>query len=117
MFIVKNRRIFYTFSIVLILASIAVLSVWGLSYGIDFKGGSSVEFQYSVSRPAIDVVKAQVDGLNFEPTLKGSYTLVPTGDKGYVLNLRTVTEEERASLVSAISGDATNTVEIKKSKN
>ena len=114
MFIVKNRKIFYTISIVLILASMTALSVWGLSYGIDFKGGSSVEFQYSVSRPTLDVVKAQIDGLNFEPTLKGGYTLVAAGDKGYVLNLRTVTEEERASLVSAVSADTANTVEIKK---
>ncbi|MBU1112074.1 MAG: protein translocase subunit SecF, partial [Nanoarchaeota archaeon] len=114
MFIVKNRKIFYTFSIVLIVASITSLFIWGLSFGIDFKGGSSVEFQYKESRPIIEIVKAQIDNLNFEPTIKGSYNLVPTGDKGYVLNLRTLTEPERSSLVSVISSSTTNSVEVKK---
>ncbi len=114
MFIVKNRKIFYTISIVLVLSSITALFVWGLSFGIDFKGGSSVQFQYKEVRPAVEVVKTQIDSLAFEPTLKGSYSLVPTGDKGYVLNLRTVTEQERASLVSVISSNIANPVEIKK---
>jgi preprotein translocase subunit SecF len=114
MFIVKNRRIFYTFSIILVLTAITSLCVWGLSFGIDFKGGSSVEFQYSVSRPSIDVVKSEIDSLKFTPTINGSYTLVPTGEMGYVLNLRTVTEQERATLVSALSSNTANPVEIKK---
>jgi len=114
MFIVKNRKIFYTFSIILVVISITALSVWGLSFGIDFKGGTSVEFQYSVSRPSIDVVKAEIDSLSFEPTIKGSYNLVPTGDKGYILNLRTLTEPERSNLTSAISSNVANSVEIKK---
>jgi preprotein translocase subunit SecF len=114
MFIVKNRKIFYTFSVVLVIVSIASLFIWGLSFGIDFKGGSSVAFEYKDARPAIEVVKAQIDSLNFEPTINGSYSLVPSGDKSYVLNLRTVTEEERANLISAISSSTTNSVEIKK---
>ena len=114
MFIVKNRKIFYTISIILVTTAVASLCVWGLSFGIDFKGGSSAEFQYAVSRPSVDVVRAEIDSLNFEPTIVGSYTLVPTGDKGYILNLRTVTEPERAAIVSAISSNVANGVEIKK---
>ena len=79
MFIVKNRKIFYTFSIVLVTASIAALFVWGLSFGIDFKGGSSVAFQYGEVRSSVEVVREQIDSLAFEPTIKGSYTLVSTG--------------------------------------
>lgn len=114
MFIVKNRKIFYTFSLLLIAASIAALSMWGLTFGIDFKGGSSVQFEYSQLRPDISVVQEQINSLNFEPTIKGGYTLVPSGDKGYTLNLRTVTEAERTSLISAISSNVANPVEIKK---
>lgn len=114
MFIVNNRKIFYSISVLLVLASIAALSVWGLSYGIDFKGGSSVEILYSTERPSVEVVKAQIDSLTFEPTIKGAYTVVPAGDKGYVLNLRTVTEQERTSLIAAISSNVANSVEIKK---
>ena len=113
MYIVKHRKIFYTFSLVLVGLSILALAIWGLTFGIDFKGGSSLQFQYTVSRPSIDVVKTEIDGLNFNPTIKGVYTLMPTGDFGYTLNLRTLTETERASLVSALSSNTANPVEIK----
>jgi preprotein translocase subunit SecF len=113
MFIVKHRRIFYTFSIILVLTAVAALSVWGLTFGIDFKGGTSVSFQYSVERPTTDVVKAEIDSLNFEPTIKGSYTLLPTGDKGYTLSLRTLTDAERSELTAALSSNSANPVEIK----
>jgi preprotein translocase subunit SecF len=98
----------------LVLTSIAALSFWGLTFGIDFKGGSSVEFTYSVSRPTVDVVKAEVDSLNFSPTITGNYTLLPTGDKGYTLNLRTLTDPERATLTAVLSNNSANPVEIKK---
>ena len=114
MFIVKHRKIFYTLSGILTIASIFVMFAWGFSFGIDFKGGSSVEFQYSSDRPNIEVVRAQIDGLNFNPSIKGVYSLVPTGNQGYILNLRTVTEEERTALTAAISPSTAGQVEIKK---
>ncbi len=115
MFIVKHRRIFYSISTILVLASIVAMFAWGFSFGIDFKGGSSVEFQYSDARPSVEMLKSEVDALNFAPSIKDLYTVVPTGDKGYVLNLRTVTEEERSALTSVIASSTTSgTVEIKK---
>ena len=74
MFIVKNRKVFYSISITLVAVSVIALFVWGLSFGIDFKGGSSVSFEYKESRPSVEVVKAQIDSLSFEPTIKGSYS-------------------------------------------
>ncbi len=114
MFIVKHRKIFYTFSSILIVLSFVALFAWGLPFGIDFKGGTSVEFQYQNERPILDAVSAEIDSLTFEPSLKGAYSLVPTGEKGYVLNSRTITEEERSSLVAELSSDKSNPVEIKK---
>ena len=109
MFVVKNRKIFYTLSIILVVVSIVALSVWGLTLGIDFKGGSSVEFAYTSNMPTLGAVKAQIDSLNFDPSIKGSYSVTPYGSNGYVLNLRTITEGERTQLVSAITGTATST--------
>ena len=112
MFIVKNRRIFYTFSLVLVIASLAALSMWGLSYSIDFKGGSSVQFQYSQFRPDINTVKSEIDSLSFSPTIKGAYTLVPNGTNSYVLDLRTISDAERSTLSAVLSSNASNTAEI-----
>ncbi len=114
MFIVKNRKIFYSISIILVLVSIVALSIWGLSFGIDFKGGSSLEFQYKEARPSVEVVKAQIDSLNFEPTIKGVYSIVPTGEEGYILNLRALTETERTEIISILSENVANPIEIKK---
>ena len=115
MFVVKYRKIFYSISLLFVVCSILAVSVWGLSLGIDFKGGSSMEFSYTEQRPTVDVVKSQIDTLKFTPSITGLYTIVPTGEKGYVLKLRTVTEPERSILVSTISSSTpTNKVEFKK---
>lgn len=59
MFIVKKRIIFYTLSILLIIASLAAVSVWGLNFGIDFKGGSSIELQPNASSTAVAITGDQ----------------------------------------------------------
>ena len=53
MFIIKNRKIFYIFSIVLFAISIFALVKWGLNYGIDFKGGTAIEVQPNASSTAV----------------------------------------------------------------
>ncbi len=113
MFIVKYRKIFYTFSGILVVVSLVALFSWGLKYGIDFKGGTSVGFEYANSRPSLDMVKAEIDSLEFTPSIKNEYSLVPTGQNGYTLTLRTITENERTTLTSALSADKANPAEIK----
>jgi preprotein translocase subunit SecF len=114
MFIVKNRKIFYSISILFIVCSILAVSIFGLTAGIDFKGGSSIEFVYSDIRPEVNTVNSKIESLNFKEPI-GVYSVVPLGEKGYVLKLRTITDEERASIVSAVSvSSSTNSVEFKK---
>ncbi len=95
------------------MTALSALVFWGLTFGIDFKGGTSVEFSYSVSRPSIDVVQSEIDNLNFTPSIKGAYTLLPTGTNEYTLDLRTLTDEERSELTAALSANVANPVEIK----
>ncbi|MFA5934693.1 MAG: protein translocase subunit SecF [Candidatus Paceibacterota bacterium] len=113
MFIVKNRKVFYGISVLLIVCSVLAVSIFGLTLGIDFKGGSSMEFVYSETRPDVSIIDSQIKSLNFNDPI-GLYSVVPLGEKGYVLKLRTVTDTERSSIVSAISSDTTNKVEFKK---
>ena len=56
MFIIKNRKIFYIFSVVLLVASIISLLVWGLELGIDFKGGSVIEIRYTDTMPDANMI-------------------------------------------------------------
>jgi len=114
MIIVKYRKIFYAISVLLVVASIISLSVWGLKLGIDFKGGTSIEFQYGVDRPGVDVVKGKIETLDFNPSIKGSYSLVPYGQNGYVLKTRNLSEPERAFLMGAIQSNPAEKIEFKK---
>jgi preprotein translocase subunit SecF len=100
MFIVKNRKIFYTFSITLIVLSFLALGVWGLVIGIDFKGGSVMEFTYAAGRPDIETVRASLNALPFGDTIKDLRTI---GDNGYYIKLRSVTDKERVALQEAVN--------------
>lgn len=96
MFIVTYRKIFYALSVLIFIASIGALSVWGLNLGIDFKGGSLMEVSFATSSP---VTSAQIEGviapLNLESTVR-------TGGNGFLIRMKTLTETERQTVVSVL---------------
>ncbi|KPQ27925.1 MAG: preprotein translocase subunit SecF [Marinobacter excellens HL-55] len=59
------RKIASVFSIFLIVASIALLGVRGLNYGMDFTGGTSVELEYAEA-PALDEIRAALTDAGYE---------------------------------------------------
>jgi preprotein translocase subunit SecF len=80
MWIVKHRGIFYTVSIALSVISIAALFVWGLKFGIDFKGGSLLEVEYSVGQPTIADITTQIESVGVAtPSIR------PTGEHGFII--------------------------------
>ncbi len=71
--IIKNRKIYLSFSALLVAASIFALSFWGLNFGIDFKGGSLLEVQFENYNPSIIEIQeslkdAQLNNLIIQPT-------------------------------------------------
>jgi preprotein translocase subunit SecF len=116
MYIVKHRKFFYTFSAILVIASIVAICIWGLDLGIDFKGGTLVELNYPASsypngRPDQTTVFSQISSISsIAPNLQAS--IQPTGDTGYIIRLRTVTEPEKVALESVlgVTGDAATAV-------
>ncbi len=109
MFIVNHRKFFYTFSAILVIASILAICIWGLDLGIDFKGGTLVELNYPTGagsafpngRPDQATVLSQISSIsavapNLEPSIQ------PTGDTGYIIRLRNVTEPEKVAVESAL---------------
>lgn len=73
---VKNRKIFYVISSVIILAGIASFATRGLSYGVDFSGGRTylVRFENSVNtsevREALGATFVTEDGVSLAPEVK-----------------------------------------------
>lgn len=60
---VKNITLFGGISLVLVLASLVYLSFRGISYGIDFKGGTEIQVKFSET-VSIDQVRNAFQGMN-----------------------------------------------------
>lgn len=96
MFVVTYRKFFYGLSALLLLASIAAVIVWGFNLGIDFKGGSIIEVEYSQTRPAQTDLQAKLAPLDFKESIRS------TGEKGYIIRMKTVDQNEKVSLDTAL---------------
>ncbi|PSF05741.1 protein translocase subunit SecF [Marinobacter fuscus] len=59
------RKAASVLSLVLVIASIALLAVRGLNLGMDFTGGTSVELEYEVA-PSLDDVRNTLTGAGYE---------------------------------------------------
>lgn len=108
MFVIKYRKIFYAFSILLVVLSIASVAKWGLKEGIDFKGGSIIEIEYVDARPDMGEVYFELSPLEINASVR------PTGEKGYIIRTKTLTEEEHAKLLTAISDGGKAKLEVKR---
>lgn len=108
MFIIKYKKIFISISITLVVLSFLSLFIYGLNVGIDFKGGALTEVVYKTSRPAQTDLNKSLEALGF-----GSILLQPTGDLGYIVKTRDLTDAEHVTLLKTLSeGDKSPLTEM-----
>lgn len=93
---VGRRRVWYGFSVLLFVLSVAAFGLWRLRLGIDFTGGSLAEFHFSNGRPAVEAVREAI------PESLGHATITPVGADGYILRLKTISESEHQQLLDAV---------------
>ena len=98
MFIVKYKKIFIGISLVLVALSLASLFVFGLNVGIDFKGGALTEVTYPGVRPSQEELHPALEALGLGPV-----SLQPTGEKGYIVKTKDLTDPEHALLLTALA--------------
>ena len=101
MWVVKNRKIFYGISVVLILAGIVCMSLWGLKIGIDFTGGTLVEVSYPDTRPEQSVITEAL--LVIDPAA----SIRQSGTDGYIVRMKEVSQEEKVGVLNALSLNGT----------
>lgn len=98
MWIINNRKIFYSISAVLVGASLLALLVWGLKPGIDFRGGSLLEVNYAATTtPTVAALNSALSPLSL-----GDVSVRPTGETGYLVRTHALTEIEREAVVSSL---------------
>ncbi|USN53060.1 MAG: protein translocase subunit SecF [Candidatus Nomurabacteria bacterium] len=96
--IIQKRKYFTIISAILVVASIVGALIWGLKPGIDFTGGSRLEISFPELRPELSTIQ---DALN--PLDLGSYQAVPSNEKSLILKTRALSNDERQSVLDALS--------------
>ncbi|MBU1180051.1 protein translocase subunit SecF [Patescibacteria group bacterium] len=97
MFIIKNRKIFYTIAVLLVAASIAFLVAWGLNFGIDFTGGTLWEMEFKTKYPT----QGEINGVLMSEGLEAS-VIQPSAENGYILRFRPLEETQHQAGLAAL---------------
>lgn len=105
MFIIKNKKIFISISVGLVVLSIISMFVFKINkrLGIDFTGGALTEVAYTGARPTQADMNTTLQTIGI-----GSVLLQPAGDSDYIVKSRDLTEAEHALLLKTLSADGKN---------
>lgn len=98
--IIKYRKIYYVISGVFIIASIITLALWGLKFGIDFNGGSTLEINYS-ARPDLNLIYNSLKSLNLS-----DLRISPLGPNGAVLRFKETDETVHQNILKFLTNEA-----------
>ena len=96
MFIIKYRKIWYAFSLLIVVASLFSIFKFGLKQGIDFTGGALLEVEYAAKPDAL-VIKQKIEGLAL-----GNTVVQPSGEKNIIIRTRDLSEVEHQKVLSAV---------------
>ena len=95
MFIIKYRKIWYAFSLLIVIASVFSMFKFGLKQGIDFTGGALLEVEYA-AKPDTLAVKQKIEELSL-----GNAVVQPSGEKNIIVRMKDLTEEQHQKVLSA----------------
>lgn len=109
MFIIKNRKIFFSISSILMIASVFAIFFYGINFSIDFTGGAITEIEYTEGRAELSLVKEKLDILEL-----GNYSIQESGDAGIILRTKDLTEPERLDIMNALSLDGDSALKEKR---
>ncbi len=102
MFIIKYKKIFVLISVFLVLMSIVSVVFFGLKWGIDFKGGSLLEVEYSSVRPEQSALESSLNSMSI-----GQVLVQPVGANGYSIKARSMNDKEHKDILTSLGKDVT----------
>lgn len=90
----------FFFSLAVFAVSLVALLTYGLNFGVDFKGGSVLEIQFSNNRPGIDEL---IDVLkNTAGLVDKELSISPTGEKGFIIRTDVLSEFEHQNVLAQL---------------
>ena len=94
---VKYRKIYFLLSLILVIASIVSLALWGLNFSIEFTGGSELRFEYKNEVPDISSIKEYFEKLNLE-----NISIRRFGEKGVIVRAKEIDAKTQEQLFSEL---------------
>lgn len=96
-----KRKVFFTISAILVVLSIVFLFVRGLNFGIDFTGGTTLQFNLGETKYSADVEK-EIRSIIKENANTDDVIVQKTGDSGVSIKTMELTNEQSESVINAI---------------
>src|SRR5262245_40825667 len=93
----KIYTIMFSFSLVFIAASVVLLALYGLNFGVDFKGGSVLELQFAKERPSIDALQQSLASVAKDASVS------PSGDADVIVRTSELNETDHQKVLKAIT--------------
>lgn len=96
-----KKKVFFTISAILIVLSIVLLFVRGLNFGIDFTGGTTIQFDLNKTKYSADV-ENQIREIVKDQVKTNDITVQQTGESGVSVKTIELTNEQSESVIEAI---------------
>lgn len=94
----QHYKAYFVFSAILVLISLTVFFVWGVSLGIDFRGGSLMELKFNEL-----IIVEELDAALSQSGI-GQFVIQPADDRRMLIKMQTITPETQVDLKDRISG-------------
>lgn len=97
----SKRKVFFTISAILIVLSIVLMFVRGLNYGIDFTGGTTIQFDLNKTKYSASV-ETQIRDIVKEQVKTNDITVQQTGESGVSVKTIELTNEQSDAVIEAV---------------
>lgn len=97
MWLIRNRKITYIISGLLVASAVAFTALWGLKLGIDFTGGSLLEVEYRGAPPASDTLQKDLSDAGITDAV-----IQPTGEHGLIIRTAALSEDQHQRAVAVL---------------
>ena len=97
----SKRKVFFTISAIMVVLSIVLMFVRGLNYGIDFTGGTTIQFDLDKTKYSADV-EAKLKDIVKSQVKTNDITVQQTGESGVSVKTIELTNEQGDAVIEAV---------------